>query len=62
MKSVSCRDVGKDCDFRAVGNTDQEVLGKIIEHAKSEHGLTEFPEDMKNKVMGAIREDKAAAA
>ncbi len=32
-KRLSCRDVGVDCDFVACGTTEEEVMGKVPEHA-----------------------------
>ena len=58
-KTVSCREVGVDCDFVAKGNTEQEVLQQCAEHARKEHGMTELPADLAEKVRGAIREEAA---
>jgi len=49
-KMVSCREVGVDCDFEARGETEQEVLQKCAEHAKSAHGMDEIPPDLAAKV------------
>ena len=59
-KVVTCRDVGVDCDFVARGQTEQEVLKKCAEHARSAHGMTELPADLAVKVKAAIREERAA--
>ena len=59
-KVVTCRDVGVDCDFVARGQTEQEVLKKCAEHARSEHGMTELPADLAVKVKAAIRDERAA--
>jgi len=48
-----------DCDFVAKGNTEQEVLQQCAEHARKEHGMTELPADLAEKVRGAIREEAA---
>lgn len=58
-KMVSCREVGVDCDFIAKGNTEQEVLQQCAEHARKEHGMTELPADLAEKVRAAIREEAA---
>lgn len=58
-KVVRCREVGVDCDFEARGETEQEVLQKCAEHAKSAHGMDEIPPELAAKVRGAIREDGA---
>ncbi len=58
-KIVSCREVGVDCDFVAKGETEQEVLKQCSEHARKEHGMTELPADLAEKVRGAIRDEAA---
>jgi predicted small metal-binding protein len=57
-KMVSCREVGVDCDFEARGETEQEVLQKCAEHAKSAHGMDEIPADLAAKVRASIRDDQ----
>ncbi len=42
-KQIACREIGADCDFVAQGKTDQEVVDKCAEHAKSQHGVMGFP-------------------
>jgi len=59
-KVVTCRDVGVDCDFAARGQTEQEVLKKCVEHARSEHGMQELSAELTAKVKAAIHEEKAA--
>lgn len=58
-KSISCRDVGVDCDFVARGETEQEILQQCSEHARTAHNMNELPPELAEKVRGAIR-DKAA--
>ncbi|HKC64125.1 MAG TPA: DUF1059 domain-containing protein [Pyrinomonadaceae bacterium] len=55
---MSCRDVGPDCDFVARGETDEEVMGKVAEHARTVHGMEEVPPELAQKVKAAIREDE----
>lgn len=55
-KEYTCRDVGVDCDWQARGNTIEEVLQKIAEHAKSAHGMNEIPPELVAKVQAAIRD------
>jgi predicted small metal-binding protein len=57
-KMVSCREVGVDCDFEARGETEQEVLQKCAEHAKSAQGTDEIPADLAAKVRASIRDDQ----
>ena len=55
-KSISCRDVGVDCDFQATGETVEEVMQQCAEHAKSAHGMDEIPQELAAAVQGAIKE------
>ena len=58
-KTVSCRDVGMDCDFVARGETEEDILQQCIEHARKDHGMTEIPAEVADKVRGAIRDEAA---
>ena len=58
-KIVRCREVGVDCDFEARGETEEEVLRKCAEHAKSDHGMDEIPPELAAKVRSAIRDEDA---
>jgi len=55
-KSLSCRDVGADCDFSICAETEEEIFRQAAEHARKEHNLTEFSEEMKDKARSVIRE------
>lgn len=57
-KVVSCREVGVDCDFEARGETEQEILQKCAEHAKSAHGMDEIPPELAAKVRASIRDER----
>jgi predicted small metal-binding protein len=58
-KTVSCRDVGADCDFVARGNSEEEVLRQVAEHARTDHQMSEIPAEMRDKVVAAIRDEAA---
>jgi len=55
-KSISCRDVGMDCDFKAQAETTEELMQKCSEHAKSGHGIDKIPAELAEKVMAAVRD------
>jgi predicted small metal-binding protein len=55
-KRLSCRDVGVDCDFVACGKTDEEIFQKASQHAKTDHNMSEIPEELKAKARAAIRD------
>lgn len=58
-KTVSCRDVGMDCDFVATGETEQDILQQCVEHARTDHGMTEIPAEVAEKVRAAIHDEAA---
>lgn len=55
-KTMSCRDVGPDCDFVAEGETDEEIMKQVTEHARTEHGIEEVPPELAEKAKAAIRD------
>ncbi len=57
-KVLRCKDVGMDCDFEVRGETEQEILQKAGEHAKTKHNMTEIPDDVLTKVRSAIHDEK----
>jgi predicted small metal-binding protein len=40
-KIIRCRDIGPECVVEACGNTEEEVLRKISDHARAAHGFEE---------------------
>jgi predicted small metal-binding protein len=58
-KTVSCRDVGSDCDFVARGNSEEEIMSQVAEHARVEHNMSEVPADVQDKLRAAIRDEAA---
>ena len=55
-KSLSCRDVGSECDFTICAKTEDEVFEKAKKHAKEVHNMTEIPKDLYDKARSAIRD------
>jgi len=55
-KELSCADLGVNCDFKAKGDTMQEVLQKAGEHAATVHGITNMPPEMLAQVQAAVRD------
>ena len=55
-KMLRCRDVGMDCDFVARAETEEELMRKVAEHAKTVHGMSEISPDIAAKVKAAIKE------
>ena len=54
MLTVSCREVGMDCDYVCKGETEEEIMKNAEGHAMKDHGYK--PEDLmtpelrKNKI------------
>ncbi len=47
-RAVSCRDVGlnkscSDCEFVAIGNSDDEVMNLMVKHLQDHHNTTIAP-------------------
>jgi len=55
-KRLSCRDVGADCDFIACGKTEDEVMQKAADHARTSHNMSEISKEVHDKVRSAIRD------
>jgi predicted small metal-binding protein len=55
-KSISCRDVGVDCDFQATGETVEDVMVQCAAHAKSAHGIDDIPPELAAMVQAAIKD------
>jgi len=55
-KTLRCRDVGVDCNAVIQAETEEELMRKVAEHAKTVHGMTEISPDMAAKVKAAIKE------
>lgn len=53
--SFKCSDIGMNCGFETKASTKEELLPKIVEHAKTAHNMTEIPADVKEKVDKAIK-------
>jgi predicted small metal-binding protein len=55
-KQLKCGDLMPGCDFVANGATEDEVLGKAAEHAKTAHGIQQVTPELVAKVKGAIKD------
>jgi predicted small metal-binding protein len=55
-KSLSCKDVGSDCDFSVCAKTENEIFEKVKDHAKTVHNMSEFSKDFYDKARSAIRD------
>jgi predicted small metal-binding protein len=58
-KTVSCRDVGADCDFVARGNSEDEIMSQVEEHARTAHSMNPVPDEVRDRVRAAIHDEAA---
>jgi len=56
-KSFKCADVGKNCDWSAKADNEDELMQKIAEHADHEHDIKEITEELKAKVKASIKDE-----
>lgn len=52
---LSCADVGANCDFEATGETMEELMKKVTEHAKQVHNMSSIPPELMAKAQAAIK-------
>jgi predicted small metal-binding protein len=57
MKAFHCGDLMKGCDFVARGVTEDEVMQKAAEHAKTAHGVENIPPEMAQAAKAAIKDE-----
>jgi predicted small metal-binding protein len=61
MPKIICSwDIDFDCDFEAWGETEEELFRKVLEHARTYHGMEYIPMDLQEKMRKIIREENAA--
>ena len=59
MLSVSCRDVGVDCDFKGTSETEEELMNSLVDHAIKDHGYTReyvMKPEMQEKIKAKIKQ------
>ncbi len=56
-KILHCSDVGFECDGVIRAETEEEVLKKAADHAKSEHNLEEISDEVVEKIRAAIQDE-----
>lgn len=62
MKSFACADAGVVCGAKVTGDTEEEVLGKAVAHAKEAHGVDlTVSTTLANFARSAIRDEPGTA-
>lgn len=56
MKQFSCGAVVPGCTATFSGQTEEEILGQVAQHAKEDHGMTEVPDEVVQQVRQNITE------
>ncbi|MCL4411568.1 DUF1059 domain-containing protein [Candidatus Marsarchaeota archaeon] len=55
-KTFACRDIGMNCGFKARANSEDELMKKIAEHAKTAHNMQQIDAGTMAKVKAAIKD------
>ncbi|MGC8628901.1 MAG: DUF1059 domain-containing protein [Candidatus Micrarchaeia archaeon] len=53
--SFACKDIGMDCGFTATASTEEELMQKIAEHARTAHNIQNMDDALVAKVKAAIK-------
>ena len=56
MKQFWCGAVVPNCTKRFSASTEIEILQQVAEHARTDHGMQEVPEEVVEKVRALIQE------
>lgn len=59
-KAMRCGEVVPGCDFVARGQSEDEVMGQVADHARTAHGLDAVPPELAQQVRNAIRDEPAS--
>ncbi|MFG1928185.1 DUF1059 domain-containing protein [Cryptosporangium sp. NPDC048952] len=54
MKHFACGDVVSGCTAVFVGDTEDEILSLVAQHARKDHGLVDIPGELVAAVRGSI--------
>jgi predicted small metal-binding protein len=54
-KLFRCKDIGNRCGFEVRGGTEEEVLQKASEHAKTAHSMSDTTKSLVERLRIAIR-------
>jgi predicted small metal-binding protein len=56
-----CSDTGNsDCRWETQGGTQDEVMQKVVEHARDAHGMTDWTDALRDRVRDSIHNREAA--
>ncbi len=55
-KSISCSDAGKDCEWSATAETEENLMGQVAYHVKKYHKDIELTLENISKIKSLIKE------
>lgn len=55
-KMLRCSDVGVECDAVIEAETEEELMQKVVQHAKDIHSITDITPELAAKVKAAIQD------
>ena len=55
-KKFACGDVVSGCGWSTTASDENELFQKIAEHAKTDHNMTEIPDEIIQKVKSKIQD------
>jgi predicted small metal-binding protein len=55
LKEFRCSDLGMNCGFRYIAQTEELIVDGVALHARESHGITEFTSELKVKVENSLR-------
>ena len=56
-----CSDAGNsNCSWETAGDTQDEVMQKVVEHARDAHGMTDWSDALRDRVRDSIHRREAA--
>lgn len=61
MKRFSCGDVVPGCTAVFEGASEDQILTSVAAHARNDHGMTEIPASLVDRVRSLIRDSPSAA-
>jgi predicted small metal-binding protein len=60
-QTFRCADMGNsDCRWETTGDTEDDVMQRVVEHARDGHGMTDWTDAFRDKVRDTIRHRRAA--
>ena len=57
VKSISCKDAGKDCNWSAAAESVEELMSRVTEHVLAEHKEIELNSENITSIKSLIKEN-----